>query len=77
MQLGLATSNFAIQEFMQYVPLVDEVFHPTYHYEDGYVHPGDVPGLGVDFDEAAAARFPYERAYLPIARDRDGSMRDW
>lgn len=77
LQLGLATSNFAIQEFMQYVPLVDEVFHPTYHYEDGYVHPGDVPGLGVDFDEAAAARFPYERAYLPIARDRDGSMRDW
>ena len=24
-----------------------------------------------------AARFPYEPAYLPVARRRDGSMTDW
>ena len=32
------------------------------------MHPGDRPGLGVDIDEALAASFPYERAYLPVSR---------
>ena len=30
------------------------------------MHPGDAPGLGVDIDEALAARYPHERAYLPV-----------
>jgi mannonate dehydratase len=77
LHLGLATSNFAIQEFMGYDPLVAEVFRSSYTYADGWLHPGDEPGLGVEFDEEAAARFPYEQAYLPIARNRDGSMKDW
>lgn len=77
LHLGLATSNFAIQEFMGYDPLTEEVFRPSYRFEDGYLHPGDAPGLGVDVDEVAAARFPYTRAYLPIARNLDGSMKDW
>ena len=35
------------------------------------MHPGDAPGLGVDIDEALAAKYPYERAYLPVnAKDR-------
>ena len=37
----------------------------------------DVPGLGVDIDETLAAKYPYERAYLPVARLRDGSMWNW
>jgi mannonate dehydratase len=37
----------------------------------------DEPGLGVELDEAAAARFPYERAYLPVNRLLDGSMHSW
>ncbi|MDQ0278793.1 mannonate dehydratase [Arthrobacter silviterrae] len=77
LHLGLATTNFAIQEFMGYDPLVAEVFHSSYTYDDGYLHPGDEPGLGVMFDEKAASRFPYKQAYLPIARDLDGTMRDW
>jgi mannonate dehydratase len=77
LHLGLATPNFAIQEFMGYEPLVHEVFQPSYTFSDGYMHPGDKPGLGVEFDEAAAKKFPYERAYLPVARDLDGAMQDW
>jgi mannonate dehydratase len=77
LHLGLATTNFAIQEFMGYDPLVGEVFRPSYSFADGYLHPGDEPGLGVTVDEEAAARFPYDPAYLPIARNRDGSMKDW
>jgi mannonate dehydratase len=77
LHLGLATSNFAIQEYMGYDPLVSEVFRSSFRFEDGYLHPGDEPGLGVHVDEDAAARFPYKQAYLPIARELDGSMKDW
>jgi mannonate dehydratase len=77
LHLGLATSNFAIQEYMGYDALVSEVFQSSFRFEDGYLHPGDEPGLGVQVDEEAAARFPYTQAYLPIARELDGSMKDW
>jgi mannonate dehydratase len=56
---------------------VSEVFRGSFTFEDGYLHPGDEPGPGVEVDEAAAARFPYPRAYLQVARDLDGGMRDW
>jgi mannonate dehydratase len=56
---------------------VHEVFRHGWTYADGHLHPGDQPGLGVDVDETLAARFPYEPAYLPVARRRDGSMTDW
>jgi mannonate dehydratase len=75
--VGLSTPNFAIQEYMGYAPTVHEVFRHSWDYTDGYLHPGDQPGLGIDVDEALAARFPYEPAYLPVARRRDGSMTDW
>ncbi|MFC7755185.1 D-mannonate dehydratase ManD [Tsukamurella soli] len=77
LHVGLSTTNFAIQEYMGYDPLVSEVFRSSFTFRDGYLHPGDEPGLGVTVDEEAAARFPYEQAYLPIARRRDGTMTDW
>ncbi|MDQ0283918.1 D-mannonate dehydratase ManD [Rhodococcoides fascians] len=75
--LGMATPNFGIQEFMGYDPLVDEVFPHAWSFADGYLTPGDAPGLGVDMDESLAARYSYEPAYLPVARRLDGSMTDW
>ena len=42
-----------------------------------YLVMDEVPGLGVDIDEKRAAQYPYERAYLPVARLRDGSMWNW
>jgi mannonate dehydratase len=55
----------------------DEVFPHSYRYEDGYLLPGEEPGLGVEIDEQLAARFPYERAYLPVARRGDGTVHSW
>jgi mannonate dehydratase len=77
LHLGLATSNFGIQEFMGYPDPVDDVFQADYRFDDGYLHPGDAPGLGVSVQEDAAGRFPYQRAYLPVARTLDGAMKDW
>ena len=72
-----AINNFGIQEYMRHTPETDEVFPHTYHYDKGYLNVKDVPGLGVDFDEKLAAKYPYERAYLPINRKVDGTMFDW
>jgi mannonate dehydratase len=75
--VALATPNHGIQEYMGYPGQVHEVFRHAWTCTDGHLHPGDTPGLGVEVDEALAARFPYEPALLPVARRRDGSMTDW
>jgi len=46
-------------------------------FKDGMMYPGDAPGLGVDLDETLAAKYPYQRAYLPINRKVDGTLTDW
>jgi mannonate dehydratase len=38
------------------------------------LHPGEEPGLGVEIDEKLAAKYSYQRAYLPVNRLEDGSM---
>jgi mannonate dehydratase len=75
--LDLAVPNFGIQEYMRHEPVVDEVFPHAYAFRDGYLHPGEEPGLGVSIDEKLAARYPYQRAYLPVNRTADGSVHDW
>ncbi len=72
-----AINNFGIQEYMRHTEVTDAVFPHTYTFADGYLLPGNAPGLGVDFDEKLAAKYPYERAYLPINRKLDGSMFNW
>lgn len=72
-----AINNFGIQEFMRHTPETDEVFPHHYYFENGYLNVKDEPGLGVDFDEKLAAKYPYERAYLPINRKLDGTMYNW
>lgn len=75
--LDLAVPNFGIQEHMPHEPVVDEVFPHRYFFRDGYLHPGDEPGLGVTVDEKLAARYPYQPAYLPVNRLADGTVHDW
>lgn len=77
LHFGISVPNFGIQEYMRHTPETDEVFPHSYHYDQGYLHPGEGPGLGVDLDEKLAAKFPYERAYLPINRKLDGTMFHW
>ncbi|MEU7826157.1 D-mannonate dehydratase ManD [Catellatospora sp. NPDC049133] len=77
LHLDLAIHNFGIQEYMQHSPLTDEVFRQSFTFTDGHLHPGEQPGLGVELDEQAAARFPYVAAYLPVNRLKDGTVHDW
>jgi mannonate dehydratase len=77
LHFDLSVHNFGIQEHMPHAAISDQVFPHAYAYQDGYMHPGDAPGLGVEIDEALAATFPYQRAYLPIARKIDGTLHSW
>ncbi|MEO8313566.1 MAG: D-mannonate dehydratase ManD [Pseudomonadota bacterium] len=69
--------NFGIQEYMRHTPETDAVFPHAYRFADGLLYPGDAPGHGVDIDEKLAAKYPYQRAFLPVARLEDGTMWNW
>jgi mannonate dehydratase len=69
--------NFGVQEYMRHTADTDAVFPHAYWFEDGYLHPGDAPGHGVDIDEALAAKYPYRPSALPVNRLEDGSMWNW
>ena len=77
LHVGLAIHNYGIQEYMQHSDATNEVFEQSMTFVDGYLHPGDKPGIGVEFNEEAAAAFPYQQAYLPYNRLVDGTVHDW
>jgi mannonate dehydratase len=77
LHFDLSVSNFGVQEYMRHTELTDAVFPHAYTFSEGTMHPGEAPGLGVDIDEALAARHEYKRAYLPVNRLEDGTMWNW
>ena len=77
LHFDLSVPNFGLQEYMRHTPETDAVFPHAYTFSSGSLHPGNEPGLGVDIDESLAARYPYQRAYLPVNRLEDGTMTNW
>lgn len=77
LHLGIAVHNFGIQEYMKHSQRTLEVFRPSFTFAEGGLAPGDEPGLGIDHDDALAEQNPYEPAYLPTNRLRDGTVHDW
>ncbi len=75
--VDVSIPNFGVQEMVAFSDLVHEVLPGAPTFRDGYLYVSDAPGLGVDVDEKAAAKYPYERAYLPNSRRADGSVMDW
>jgi mannonate dehydratase len=77
LHFDLSVHNFGIQEFMRHTPETDRVFPHAYSFADGVMHPGEKPGIGVEIDEDLAAKYPYQRAYLPVNRKLDGTVHSW
>ncbi|NMO54016.1 D-galactonate dehydratase family protein [Actinoplanes sp. TBRC 11911] len=77
LHVDVAIPNFGLQEYMPHTPETDAVFPHGYRFADGYLHPSEEPGLGVDIDEELAARYPYRPAALPVNRLEDGTLHDW
>ncbi len=72
--VGLTIPNFGVQEWTDFSKTEHDVFPGRAFFHDGYAHVQETPGLGVDVDERAAAKYPYQRAYMPLVRREDGTM---
>jgi mannonate dehydratase len=77
MHLGLAIHNFGIQEYMQHGEATNRVFEQSFSFNDGLLHPGEKPGIGVELNTDEAGKYPYQTAYLPFNRLSDGTVHDW
>jgi mannonate dehydratase len=72
-----AIPNFGIQEYSGYLEETHAMFPHAFAQSGGYLTTGEAIGHGVDIDEKIAAKYPYEAAYLPVARAEDGTMWSW
>ena len=79
LHFDLVTPNFLIQEDMLGdVPWRFDVVQTKLRSEPGYWLPLDEPGLGVDINEAEAARHPFEQEILEqMVFHPDGSVAEW
>ena len=78
LHFDLSVPNFGIQEYMRHTPETDAVFPHAYTFDQGMLFPGDAVGHGVQIDESLAAKYPYQRAYLPVNRlQHDGTLWNW
>jgi mannonate dehydratase len=76
LHLDLASYNFGIQEQNIFSDAVKEVFPGCPEIKGGYMYANDRPGLGIDVDEKAAAKFPYQTPGGSRGNDRrlDGAI---
>ncbi len=78
LHLDLACHNFGIQEQHAFDERAREVFPGCPEIRDGALWPNERPGLGVDIDEAQAAKYPFPEHPLngawPPIRQPDGSV---
>jgi mannonate dehydratase len=73
--LDVSVPNFGVQEFSGFSDLEQEMFPGCPELRGGYLYPNDKPGLGIDLDEALAARYPCPDGVLDWtqARTADGT----
>ncbi|MFJ4858369.1 enolase C-terminal domain-like protein [Streptomyces sp. NPDC088730] len=76
--LDISSPAFGVQEAAAFREATREVFPGTPVPERGWLHPSPLPGLGVDFDESAAAKYPVtaplEHDRWALLRNTDGSV---
>ncbi len=78
LHLDVATDNFAVQEGgLVGRTVMEDLFPVQAPYESGYLLAPDRPGLGVEFDEAAAAKYPFRWGHGPRLKREDGSFTNW
>ncbi len=74
--LDLAAPNFGIQEWAGLNEPLREVFPGCPEMKDGYVYLNEKPGLGIDMDEQAAAKYPcaHKVPEWTVTRLPDGTL---
>jgi len=78
LQLNLACPNFGVQEQPRRPgTTLTDVAPVQPEWEDGYLLPPTLPGLGIEFDREAAKKHPFQMTELPHLRRLDGSFTNW
>ncbi len=80
LHFALSTPNFLIQEDMLTdVPWRWDVVQSSLQTQDGYWLICDTPGLGIEVDEEAAKRHPFQQEVMhsTTVRAHDGAILDW
>jgi mannonate dehydratase len=60
--LDLTCTNFGVQEYTPFREATREVFRGVPEMKGGYFYANEAPGWGIEIDEAAAAKHPFNRA---------------
>ena len=81
LNFDVATTNFVIQEeAVGIVPWFEEIcsVYPLKLGDHSWTVP-DAPGLGIEIDEAAAAKHPFEQEIIPARESilSDGRIANW
>lgn len=58
LHLDLWAPNFGVQEWCRFSPVFYEIFPGLPEVRKGYMYANDQPGLGIDINEALAAKYP-------------------
>jgi L-alanine-DL-glutamate epimerase-like enolase superfamily enzyme len=78
LQLNLACPNFGVQEQPRKPSTaITDVVPVQPEWQDGYLLASDRPGLGIEFDRAAAKKNPFRMTELPHLHREDGSFTNW
>jgi galactonate dehydratase len=78
LHLDLSTDNFGVQEAgLVGHKVMEDLFPVQVPYESGCLLPSDRPGLGVEFNEEAVSKYPFQMPEVPRLRREDGSFTNW
>ncbi|MBM3264710.1 MAG: galactonate dehydratase [candidate division Zixibacteria bacterium] len=77
LHLDLASPNLGVQEMPQRPGMMPDVFPVQIEWADGYLLPPSRAGLGVEFDERVAKKYPLQMSQGPMLRREDGAFTNW
>ncbi len=78
LQLNLAIPNMSIMELPRRPgETMPDVFTNHYNWDDGYLTPPTAPGIGVEINEDALKKYPFEITELPHNKQADGTFNNW
>lgn len=75
LQLAACTPNFIIQEYCS--SFGEGILKKPFEAKDGYIEVPAGPGLGIEVDEDALSKRPYQSKDGPRLYHEDGSVADW
>ena len=59
--LDISITNFGIQEYTPFNAATREIFRGVPEMKNGYLYVNETPGWGIEIDEVAAAKHPFNR----------------